>query len=306
MSIVDNATPENNSNLEQTTEPVDPSQTSQVPDESAEPTDVPAYEPNFKFRVRNEEREFDEWARPVIKDKETEEKLRDLYTRAHGLEDVVKNRDELSRQHNHIVGQLTEAGTLLNKGRVFDAMQVLGIPQKAIFQAVIEKLQYDELPADQKRLYDERRQAQMDAERSQSAESEMNRRYQDAILDLRQTQLQTALAEPQVQEVAAGLSKALASRGLSFEDLVIREGALEYQLTGRDISVNEAIKRVVDHYQPLLSQSSPAPSPQETVVRKTTPKSIPNLGRAPAPTKAPKARTLADLEKLSRLSRASE
>ncbi|GAG39911.1 unnamed protein product, partial [marine sediment metagenome] len=46
------------------------------------------YEPNFNYSVKSESHEFDEWIRPLVKDTESEEHVRQLYTRAKGLDHV--------------------------------------------------------------------------------------------------------------------------------------------------------------------------------------------------------------------------
>ena len=54
------------------------------PESEPETKEAAAWEPVHSYKVRDEEHEFDEWARPFIKDEETYKNFQDLYTRGHG------------------------------------------------------------------------------------------------------------------------------------------------------------------------------------------------------------------------------
>lgn len=265
-----------------------------------------AYQPNFKYRVKDKEMEFDEWVRPVIKNKEHEEKLRDLYSRAYGLDDIKISRDSALKERDRIISTLQKANTLIDKGRFFDAAGLLGIPEKAIFKAVAEKMRFEDLSEEEKRAYNERREAELRSEQVTESYQDLRRRYEEAVLDTRQTQLQMAVSRPEIAEIARAVNESLASRGLTFEDLVMREGAVEYQISGKDLSVEEAVKRVADHYSHLMSRSFQSSgiqnptSPQETVIRKNTPKTIPNLGRGGQAVGGARVRSIEDLKKLAK------
>ena len=94
------------SELEVTAEPVEEPKVSEP---VTEPTDEPkadavapqpdAYVPSYKFKVHDQEYEFDDPIKTVIKDKATEEKIRDLYTKAYGLESAQKSRDNWKQKH---------------------------------------------------------------------------------------------------------------------------------------------------------------------------------------------------------------
>ena len=62
----------------QSTESTDLS-TEQVSSEVAAAASEPAYAPNYKFKVKDKELEFDDFVRGAVTSKEHEAKLRDLY-----------------------------------------------------------------------------------------------------------------------------------------------------------------------------------------------------------------------------------
>lgn len=55
------------------------------------PGETPAFSPNFKLKVMEQEREIPELLRPLIKDAESEKAVRELVEKAYGLE-YVKDR----------------------------------------------------------------------------------------------------------------------------------------------------------------------------------------------------------------------
>ena len=59
------------------------------------PVEAPAYEANYGFEVQGEKKEFDEWARQLVKDKESEEFYRDIMHKVHGIEHIKSTRDHL-------------------------------------------------------------------------------------------------------------------------------------------------------------------------------------------------------------------
>lgn len=60
----------------------------------------PEYTPNFKYNIKDEEHEFPEWLREVVKDPKTEEELRDLFTKANALDGIKDSRTKIEAEHN--------------------------------------------------------------------------------------------------------------------------------------------------------------------------------------------------------------
>lgn len=77
------------------------------PEAPAEP--AAAYEPNYKFKAYDQELEFEDWAKEVAKDKETEEKIRSLHAKAYAV-DTMKSKWDAREQE---LSQVTEVNTKL-------------------------------------------------------------------------------------------------------------------------------------------------------------------------------------------------
>jgi hypothetical protein len=57
-----------------------------------------AWKPSFKFKVKDKELEFDDFVKPIIKTKDLEQKFKDLYEKAHGLDEVKTSRETFKQQ----------------------------------------------------------------------------------------------------------------------------------------------------------------------------------------------------------------
>jgi hypothetical protein len=75
------------------------------------PSDDGGWEPNYGFKVKDEEHEFDDWVRPAIQSKEHEEKLRELYTKAFGLDGVKSRLEENERRFQDVHGKYSSVNT---------------------------------------------------------------------------------------------------------------------------------------------------------------------------------------------------
>src|SRR5574343_1562020 len=84
---VENTSEDVSTNLEQSTQ-------AEQPEASVEP-EVPAYQPTYKFKVKDQELEFDDLFKPLVTSKEAEAKIREFHEKYHGIEEVKKHRDEI-------------------------------------------------------------------------------------------------------------------------------------------------------------------------------------------------------------------
>ena len=170
---------------------------------------TPAWTPNFKFKVKDKELEFDDTLKGLIKDKGLETKIRELHEKAYGLEDVKAGRDPLktqlaekSTQYDAVATSLKTLGTLVQRkdyGSFFDALK---IPKQEIINYAIQELKYAELPAEQKAVIDQQRQQQAQLFQVEN----QNQTYQQQLSELtvKQTnfEMDQAIASPEVKAAA--------------------------------------------------------------------------------------------------------
>lgn len=269
-----------------------------------------AYAPNFKFKVYDEEKEFDEFVRPVITNKEAEEKLRDLYTRAHGLDGLKTKHEKLRAEFETLQPIKTKYGNLaeslgalsyyVGKDDFDSFFQTLRIPENKIYQWVQRKIQEQEMSPEQKadlqarreeqqRLYVLEKQNQEAMARLESFESQQNR-----------LQLESVLAKPEISTVAQAFDTKVGRQGAFMEE-VIKRGVTLYHMTGQDLPPEQVVQDLMQTIGKVIEPM--AASPQATQMTsnmgQAKPPVIPNIqAKSVSPVKkAP--RSIEDIRKLA-------
>ena len=189
-----------------------------------------AYKPNFKFKVKDKELEFDDVVKPLIKTKDLEAKFREMYEKSHGIEEVKAAReafkqqaDEIKQKYQTMETSLQTLGTYVKKGDFRTFFQALNIPKEQIINYAIQELKYQELPPEQRAALD----AQREQEQALMQASYQNQTLQQQMANLVQQQatfeLNQELASPTVAQAISAYDARLAKPG-AFRAEVIRRG----------------------------------------------------------------------------------
>jgi hypothetical protein len=273
-----------------------------------DPAALPVYSPNFKFKVMDKEHEFDEFLRPAIKDSETEKKIRELYEKAYGL-DVVKPRFNETREklksvettHGQVMSSIAELREHYQRGDFDSFFQALKIPQEKILQWVLDKANYQELPPEQKRIFDDRRSADQRAWEAEKRAQALEQRIQEQTTQAKGYALQVALEKPDVKSFVETFDQR-AGRPGAFIEAVVETGDYAWHARNEDLSPEQAIQAVMARYGSFVQAQSQAPQAGNPAQPQTTPTKappvIPNVGgRTASPTSQPQVKSLADLKK---------
>lgn len=276
-----------------------------VSDPVADP-EPPAYQPNYNYKVLQEEREFPEWARGVIKSEDDERNYRDLFEKAEGLEHVKARRELVERENKEIKEHWTpiiEKATGLNKAmqeRDLDTVfENLGLTENDIFGYAKQRLDLRENPQ-QLQAHNEMRQIQARNRELELQNQQTQAQANEMAVQQRSWELGQALSNP-VNAPMVQAFDARQSQPGAFRDEVIRRGQY-YASQGRDVPVNDLVAEMtkIVGWNP---QQAPAPSsvpPNQSPVTQT----LPNMrGSGSSPAKmVPKSTE--DLRKLARKMRA--
>jgi hypothetical protein len=209
------------------------------------------YAPSFKYKVRDEEFDMDEWAKEVIKNEEMEKRFQDLYTRGHGLDLAKKERDELKSTYEEVNEKYTGLQTALNnvnelvmKGDASGFIQALGLPKDMFIQYAINELKYQQLPAEEKARIDAERQQQAQLQQLAYQNQQLQTDLEQTAVAQRETELSTTLADPSVASIAQEYETSVGKPG-AFRDLVIERGRFHSLANGVDISARDAVNEVI-------------------------------------------------------------
>lgn len=268
---------------------------------------MPTYTPNYKFKAYEKEYEVDELFRPLIKDADTEAKIKALHSKAYALDPMKEKLEGTRKEYEGFKGSAEpklRAYDQFNKileNKDWDTFfKKLGVPNEEIFGYVEKQLALMNAAPDQKAEYERnmqlRQQAYMQEEQIRQYESA----YQQQALQARHMQLDSLMSRPEVQKYAGTWDERAGSIG-AFRQLVVDEAAAAFYATGQDWSAEQAVQHVINKYGKVVAGLGGQPTQtyggqQQTV--QGAPPVIPHVaGRGTSPIKkVPKS--LDDIKKL--------
>lgn len=275
--------------------------------ESAEPTE---YTPNFTYKVGRDERQFPEYMQALIDSKEREEELRDIFTRADGLNFVKEKHEKLNQDYEELNSnyqQMQETNHKyldflqtqkrhIDNGDIDSFLRLNGLNRGHIENYLRREYELDEQGPEARQRYQKSLQAQNQAYQYQNQYQQLQNQYQQMQNNYQQMQLQMAMNKPEAAETK------------QFYDTYFGEGAFQGVVNAyinRNLSPEQAITQAIADTQNLPAFQKLAVQPQATVTPLHQPSkpqgSLPNLGRgrnASVVKKAP--RTFEELKELAR------
>lgn len=263
-----------------------------VPATPATP-EPPAFAANFKYKAFGKEKEIDEFLRPLIKDADSEKKVKDILTRAEAFDDL-KARNEgtrnqfqtLLQDHQALDKDVSRVMKFRNNKDYDNFFRELRIPDNEIFDWVQRKIDVMNLPPEQRQAMEQ--QAELRSRNLQHEEQQNSYKSQveQQAVTMRQMQLDMALNKPDISRTASAWDSKTGEEG-SFRDLVITE-ASQYELaTGKDMTVDEAVQSVLKKFGKMVAESQ-TPSQPAPVAPEQAAQATPQF-QAPAP-QAPQAK----------------
>ena len=277
-----------------------------VTTESEEPA---PYTPDLKYRVNDQDVEFDPVFKSLIKDIETEKKVRQLYADGHGLPVIKKNYEELGKKYantNERLGAyetgVKELGEFVQRGDFDSFLAYMKIPQEKVLQWVLDKAQYNELPVEQRQVLDAKNAAEKRAYSLEKENASSQQQYQQEAVQARQYALQLELGQPDISQFAQSFDTKLGKAG-AFKDAVIKNAHMKWVSEKVDLTPKQAIEETMRVYKAFLTPS-PEPmqtdrvQPTQTVETEKRKPTIPSVtGKTTSPMKS-KVRSLDDLKTL--------
>lgn len=276
---------------------------------------APKYTPNYKYKAALQEKEVDEFWRSLIKDADSEKKVKDFLSKLDGFDFVKQSRDKLEQQHQSLsqdyqaqteVVQRVEGA--IERKDLTSAFRQLGLKDEAIFKWTQERLQMMEMPPEQRKAFEDAESLREQQMMMKEQMSQYQKLYEDQAVQARTMQLDFVLSRPEIATAAQGWDTLQGQPG-AFRDLVIQEAQTAYYQTGRDLTPEQAAQVVMQKFGKVLSVGgSQQPTPQASMTPSQTPQVtvpqakpvIPNVsGKGASPIKkAPK--NLDDLKRMAK------
>jgi len=210
------------------------------------------YSPNFKFKVLDQEKEFDDFLKGVVKDADTEKKVRELYEKAYGIEHVKSDRQRLREQtqfqqteisrHVHTVNGVNQM--LANKDYDNLLGSVLKIPEDDILRHAQKILQLREMPPEQRQAYDNAAQARQRVTELEYQNQQISQSHEQVAVSARTQELDWTLQRPDFSQLANAYDQRIGRQG-AFREAVIERGKYAAYATGKDLSPEQAANEVL-------------------------------------------------------------
>lgn len=297
---------------EQTEEVVQEIQDTEVEsDEVDQPEpDVPAYEPNYAYKVYDEEREFEEWVRPFLTSKEVEDHFRSLHSQAGGFDtlkaqfkDLKEDYGKTVGQHTQVVDTLTELQHYLDNdlGAFF---QKVNVDDEKIISYVKNLLEQKENPQLAQQALASR-QSLIDSWNTSRHTEQLEAQNHELAAQVHDVEMNRAMTLPDVTEFKQQFESIYGAG--SFQNEVDNYGKLYWQQNGHDTTPLDAVLKTMERWRPAIGQVQPkateaAPNIVEAKKAQdaTKPKGhIPNVGSG-AVSESPTKRRFASIEDLKK------
>lgn len=255
------------------------------------------WEPNFKVKVRDDEREIDEWAKEYIKDPETEKKFRDLYERAYGTEFLKEDRSVL-RDHNKqlsstiqekyepYVENYKRLGAYVENKNYGEFLKQWNIPPEDMVDFAIQHVKMNDpnTPPEERQAYQAQMQQTQQLADLQYQNNMLTQQLQGSTVQQTAVDLNMELSKPDISQIAQEYDSRVGQPG-SFRDRVINMGSMMSQpdpRTGqsRVASVQEALNQTIQFlgYNPnAMGQGTPqqGAQPGQAMSRQQMPGQVP-------------------------------
>jgi hypothetical protein len=261
-----------------------------------QPTGEPAYTPDLSFTVRDQQHTMDERLKGAMVSKEVEDHLRDLHTRAYGL-DSYKERlasregefEDLSQKHNQIDTEYQSLRSNLDrlneiKERDFMSFQrQWKISDQAIIDRANQILEMRDRPVDEQQRFEQQLQDRLSREQEAVQLRAQQTQSQSAYQELHKLKMEQALNAPEVAKFRADYDKKMGEG--AFLNQVNDWGSLQYHNTQRYVEPSVSVSTVFGNLSKIFtpseaaSQMAPEQAQQQPAGAPDIPvKPLPNLG----------------------------
>lgn len=275
------------------------------------------YMPSFKYNVKGKEFEIPDWAKGYIDSPEKEKEVKEIFEKASGIEHIKQKHQELFGQKEElsnnykalqtgvqelrgIYQEATGTGNLL---LLDDFFGKLNIPFPVLLNYIQQKVQFQEMPEEQQRMFHGSLEAQRRARELEAQNQGLMQSQSEAASQARAMQLQGVLARPEVAQVVSQYESMPGRKPGDFWNLVKKEGEYAwFSSNGQvDLTPEEAVQRVMGSLAIQTQQPTESTATQYTkkvVAAHRETANIPNIQSKPSvsPIKK-KVRTEEDLKK---------
>lgn len=258
--------------------------------EQVEATEPEEYVPDFGYKAYDESREMDDWARPLVTNKEIEENLRGLYSKAGGFDTLKEQHGALKNdyagtvdEYNQLADRIEELDHLMaNSPAMF--FKEIGLSDERIIQYVQGLLAQKDMSSEEIQRLQAQDQSVLQSFHNDRRASVL----ESQNMELQQNQIKIgidqAMTDPRVSEVQQAYDARMGAG--AFRQEVVNQGKHFYQTNGYDTTGPDAVRMAFEKWQPMFAKGD---SEQPQGINQKPKGHIPNVGSGDgnvSPTKA--------------------
>lgn len=271
---------------------------------------VPAYTPNFKYKAALQEKELDPFFHSLVKDPESEKRVKELFTKVDAFDFVKQKKEALEAEHGSLRGDyeaVNETVSRFNQAVKNDdlssAFRVAGITKDQVFKWAQRQIALMDMPPEQRQQLEQSEQIKEQKYSLEQQVANLQKQYETQSVQARTTQLEMALGRPQVAQFAEAWDNQSGEPG-AFRQFVVDEAKKVFFETNEDMSPEKAVNYVMQRFAKFLNVGQTAGQPPQAGVVQSVPQNakpvIPNItGKASSPIKQV-PRSLDDLKKIAK------
>ena len=264
---------------------------------SVETEEVPEYVPDYTYKAMGEEREIPEFARAAITSKEQEDQLKEIFSKAGGMEHFEKKYGELNQRITDHFDPLEKKYT--DQNAALDMVQQMvteknwdkfhktfNISEDDIIEHARRLVEYKELPPETRAQVDQYRNTMDQNQELNSQNQAFQTQLRNQAIATRTMQLDMELTKPEVSSFVEQYDRIRGVPG-AFRQQVIKEGAYAWNANKVDVPVDQLVSQVMGDYGNFVNQQNiqHQPQPTTTAAGNTKPV-IPNVqGGSQSPVK---------------------
>lgn len=272
-------------------------QTTPVEDTTEAPVEeVVEYKPNYNYKVKDEELSFDERFHGVIKSKEDEDYVRDLYTKSAGLDSYKAKYTGLEEQAQALLGGYKNLETIQEKRDIAALQKVFKFDDDLILERAEAILKEQQLPEEQRHLLESNRQIQDELASLKREHINTQKLTEEQALAQDKQELKT-LITTKYSDVA----KAMQDSGFDMAYEVAMRGHMQYKSSGTEPTIGAVTEEVANLYKHLTSKQEVVPEPlmEQTTQEVLGLPTLPNLAGGTVNSVKKRPANLAELQAIA-------
>jgi len=277
-------------------------------DSDSPPAEAAEYVPNLNFKANNKEMQFDDWIKAALTNPEQEARVRELYEKAYGLDEIkpraeatLKEYNEYRQQNDPVLASIEDLKQNVAVKDWDTFFKNTNIPKEWIFEWVQDKLKYQQMTPEDQATHDNHWNTRREASSLENERDHYRNQAENAMVDQRSQELDYELAKPEVNQAMQSFDQRMGRVGAFYSEVVARGQTAYANGTGRDISAKEAVEGVLSLMGHVAQQEAGVPS--SPVVGASTHRDkpiIPNIrGRGTSPVRK-QVRSLDDIREIER------